>query len=240
MPKQGKLMTVVTTLNVPNSGENNLEFYLYNRKSNTKVRLNAKKLLSTNSNPLSSTSSTDLTYSVELPAGYDLKDSMLLTSVSNNPNSSTYYNSKSMWNFILYDYVNDPLLGLQYVGLVFTILIIIYSLITKIKGHFIAEEANTIILHMLNFIQVVYLFKYTRLQEEGMYHFLNGFGFMHFLMFPNFFYSTIPSGFVEYPAEKCLIPDGNFVRNAGSSISLCLVAMAVTGIASIISYVVYR
>ena len=93
---------------------------------------------------------------------------------------------------------------------------------------------------MLNFIQVVYLFKFTQLHHEGMYHFLNGFGFMHFLMFPNFFYSAIPSGFIEYPVEKSLIPDGNFVRNAGSSISFCLIALLVTGIASIVSYAVYK
>lgn len=62
-----------------------------------------------------------------------------MTSVGSNSNSSTYYNGKSMRDFIFYDYTTDPLLGLQYVGLVFTVLIAIYSLITKIKGHFIAE-----------------------------------------------------------------------------------------------------
>ena len=93
---------------------------------------------------------------------------------------------------------------------------------------------------MLNFIQVAYLFKFTQLHQEGMYHFLNGFGFMHFLWFPNFFYSTIPTGFIEYPVEKSLIPDGNFIRNAGSSISFCLVVLVVTGLASVVSYAVYR
>jgi len=53
---------------------------------------------------------------------------------------------------------------------------------------------------MLNFIQVVYLFKFTTVHALGMYHFLNGFGFMHYLMFPNFFYSTIPADYSEYPA----------------------------------------
>lgn len=48
---------------------------------------------------------------------------------------------------------------------------------------------------MLNFIQVVYLFKFTQLHSQGMYHFLNGFGYMHYLMFPNFFYGVIPSGY---------------------------------------------
>ena len=93
---------------------------------------------------------------------------------------------------------------------------------------------------MLNFIQVVYLFKFTQLYPEGMYHFLNGFGYMHFLMFPNFFYSTIPSSYIEYPHEKSLMPDGNFIRNAGSSISLLLIAIALTITASIISYTIFK
>ena len=136
--------------------------------------------------------------------------------------------------------MNDPLPGLQYVGLVFTILIIIYSLFSKIKGHFIAEESNTFILHMLNFIQVVYLFKFTHLHSAGMYHFLNGFGFMHILFWPNFFYGTIPSGYAEYPAESSLIPDANFFRNAGSSISFLLVMILVTIIGVIVSYAVFK
>ena len=73
-----------------------------------------------------------------------------------------------------------------------------------------------------------------------MYHFLNGFGFMHFLMLPNFFYGTIPQGYVEYPAEKSIIPDANFIRNAGGSISLWLIVLAIMIIACIISYAVYK
>ena len=145
-----------------------------------------------------------------------------------------------MTEFLFYDYRTDPLKGLQYVGLVFTILITIFSIFTKSKGHFIAEEANTIILHMLNFIQVVYLFKFTNVHADGMYHFLNGFGFMHFLFFPNFFYGTIPTDYYEYPAESSLIPDGNFIRGAGSSISFMLIVLVVMIIAVIVSYLIYR
>ena len=93
---------------------------------------------------------------------------------------------------------------------------------------------------MLNFIQVVYLFKFTQVHSEGMYHFLNGFGFMHFLMFPNFFYSAIPSDYYEYPAERSLIPDANFIRSAGSSISFLLIVLLLTAIASIISLMVFK
>ena len=113
-----------------------------------------------------SAGTSNVAYQVDIPPGETgLKDSILLTSIAGQGNysSSTYYNAKSIWDFILYDYANNPLLGLQYVGLTFTILIIIYALVSKLKGHFMAEQANTIILHMLNFIQVVYLFKFTQM-----------------------------------------------------------------------------
>lgn len=132
-----------------------------------------------------------LTHRLTIPSN-KLKDSILITSVRNSPSSTTYFNSRSIFDFISYDYTTDPLLGLQYIGLIFTILISIYAIITKMKGHFIAEQANTLILHMLNFIQVVYLFKFTSLHSEGFYHFANGFGYMHYLWFPNFFYSALP------------------------------------------------
>lgn len=73
-----------------------------------------------------------------------------------------------------------------------------------------------------------------------MYHFLNGFGFMHYLMFPNFFYSAIPDSYLEYPAEKSLIPDANFIRNAGSSISFMLVAALVMGVGAIVSFLLFK
>jgi hypothetical protein len=68
-----------------------------------------------------------------------MRDNILITAIDNNFNSSTYYNTKSISSFILYDYTTHPLMGLQYVGLSFTILILIYALISKLKGHFIAE-----------------------------------------------------------------------------------------------------
>jgi len=232
-------MTVLTSLDSA-VGNKTLDFYLFNKNTKTKIKLSAVKVQSTQATSLQAATSSDVLYSVQLPEGTDLKDTMLLTSVAGNVNSSTYYNSRSIWDFIYYDYISDPLAGLQYVGLIFTILISVYAIVSKQKGHFLAEQANTIILHMLNFIQVVYLFKFTRLHTEGMYHFLNGFGFMHFLMFPNFFYGTIPPNYVEYPAEKSLIPDGNFLRSAGSSISLLIIALAIMTIASIISFAVYK
>lgn len=63
---------------------------------------------------------------------------------------------------------------------------------------------------------------------------------MHYLFFPNFFYSTIPNGYVEYPAERSLIPDGNFIRNAGSSISFLIIVFVLVLIASCVSLLLYK
>lgn len=68
-----------------------------------------------------------------------MKNSILLTSINGDSKSTAFFNSRSIWDFIFYDYVNNPLKGLQYVGFAFGILITIYSILSKIKGHFIAE-----------------------------------------------------------------------------------------------------
>lgn len=93
---------------------------------------------------------------------------------------------------------------------------------------------------MVNFIQVVYLFKFTTVHSEGMYHFLNGFGFGHVLFWPNFVYGVLGQGYRAYPAERALVPDGNFIRNAGSSLSFMAICVIVLGIASLVSYILYR
>lgn len=237
---QSKNMIVVTTLKSLVTSDTYLDFYLIDKVTNKKTLLPATRVDLTQSNKVKQSTTNNVTYNVNIPDDVSMKNSILYTSVRGSSNSSDFFNSKSVFDFIFYDYVTDPLKGLQYVGLSFTILISIFCIITKLKGHFIAEQANTIILHMLNFIQVVYLFKYTQLHTEGMYHFLNGFGFMHFLMFPNFFYAAIPSGYAEYPAEKSLIPDGNFIRNAGSSISFLLIVLLIMSIASIVSYAIFK
>lgn len=72
-----------------------------------------------------------------------------------------------------------------------------------------------------------------------MYYFLYGFRISHFLWFPNFFEPEIPGSYTEYPAETVLIPDGNFIRNAGSSISFGLIVFGVMLIALVISYFSY-
>lgn len=79
-----------------------------------------------------------LTYSLSIPPNVSLKNSILLTSINGNFNSSIYFNGHSLFDFLSYDYINNPLIGLQYVGLSFTVIITIFGIITKIKGHFIA------------------------------------------------------------------------------------------------------
>lgn len=93
---------------------------------------------------------------------------------------------------------------------------------------------------MLNFCQVVYLFKFTHVHSQGMYHFLNGFSFMHVAMFPNFFIATVPVDYSEYPAEPSLIPDSNFIKNAGGSISLMLILVFIFAVLIGISYCLFK
>jgi hypothetical protein len=69
---------------------------------------------------------------------------------------------------------------------------LLFIILTKIKGHFTAEEANNVILHTFNFSQVCYLFKYAAPLDNGGYFFLNGFGVAHLSFFPNFFKGIIP------------------------------------------------
>ena len=93
---------------------------------------------------------------------------------------------------------------------------------------------------MLNFCQAVYLFKFTNVHTQGMYHFLSGFSFLHLSIFPNFFVGTIPDDYLELPAEESLIPDSNFIRNAGGSISLLLILLFILSIAMGVSFCLFK
>lgn len=63
---------------------------------------------------------------------------------------------------------------------------------------------------------------------------------MHYLWFPNFFSSAIPHGLKEFPAEKSYIPDGNFIRNAGASVSFLLLWVVITGLLASVCFVFYK
>jgi hypothetical protein len=136
----GKNIIVTTTLtNNVDPSNTNLDFYLLNLDTNVTTHLNAvKSLLSSSTNKLQAILSNTVTYSLIIPSNVPLKNTILLTSINGNFNSSIYFNGHSIFNFLNYDYINDPLVGLQYVGLSFTILITIFGIITKVKGHFIA------------------------------------------------------------------------------------------------------
>ena len=223
------------------STNTSLEFFFIDKKTSRQTKIRIKEVLQRSPIKLQATT-TSLKYLVEVPPGVKVSNQVLKTNVLQNgqPGDSTYLSSQSLASFLFYDYQMNPLQGLQYIGLGFTILILIYAIASKLKSHFLAEESNTLILHMMGFIQAVYLFKFTRVHPEGMYHFLNGFGFMHILFWPNFFYSAIPPGYREYPAETSLIPDANFLRNAGSSISYALVVLVVLIIAMLVSLLLFK
>jgi hypothetical protein len=91
---------------------------------------------------------------------------------------------------------NSSFANLKILSYVFSAVILILLFLTKLKGHFSAEEANNIILHAFNFGQVCYLFIFLSTLEEGGYFFLNGFSITHIGFFPNFFKNFIPDYFV--------------------------------------------
>lgn len=91
------------------------------------------------------------------------------------------------------------------------------------------------ILHIFNFGQVCYLFKYASMLESGGYFFLNGFGISHLNFFPNFFSGLISPYYVETEVEKTLIPDGNLLRNAGFTFSFQLIVLGLLAISAVVS-----
>lgn len=78
-----------------------------------------------------------------------------------------------------------------------------------------------------------YLFKFATTMSEGGYFFLNGFAISHLAFFPNFF--PPPNYYVEIPVEKSLVPDGNLLRNAGSSLSFQIIVVSAVVVAVCLS-----
>ena len=145
------------------STNTSLEFFFIDKKTSRQTKLRIKEVLQRSPIKLQATT-TSLKYLVEVPPGVKVSNQVLKTNVLQNgqPGDSTYLSSQSLASFLFYDYQMNPLQGLQYIGLGFTILILIYAIASKLKSHFLAEESNTLILHMMGFIQAVYLFKFTR------------------------------------------------------------------------------
>jgi hypothetical protein len=96
------------------------------------------------------------------------------------------------------------------------------------------------LLHFINFAQVVYLFKYIKLDENGFYGFLEGFGYAMFSFFPNFFLKTIPQDYAEITNKSSLIPDANLIRNVGFVFSFQMIVIFLVGLGSLASYVWWK
>jgi hypothetical protein len=93
-------------------------------------------------------------------------------------------------------YRSTPLQNIKAIGIFVSIILLLFSMLSKLKSHYLAQEANALLLHFINFAQVAYLFKYIKLDENGFYGFLEGFGYSMFSFFPNFFAKTIPQDYV--------------------------------------------
>ena len=132
-------------------------------------------------------------FNIGLP-DQDLKQfDFLQTKINNNETITTRkFNS----HFILRDYNRTTLSNLMIIGLVLFILLLVCALLAKWKTHYLAEEANTLILHVFGFFQVIHYFQYITVHENTLFHFLEGFGFAHLSFFPSFFSSLIPSDYI--------------------------------------------
>jgi hypothetical protein len=135
---------------------------------------------------------------------------------------------------------STPLHNIKAIGIFVSIILLLFSMLSKLKSHFLAQEANALLLHFINFAQVAHLFKYIKLDENGFYGFLEGFGYSMFSFFPNFFVKTIPQDYVEITNKSSLIPDANLIRNAGFVFSYQLIVLVLVGLASLASFVWWK
>jgi hypothetical protein len=169
---------------------------------------------------------------------YDLTDYSLVETKAVGTNINlTQLSSQTSNQIVMSTFVDDKLSNMKVFGYVFSPIMLFFIILTKIKGHFSAEEANNLILHTFNFGQVCYLFKYATTLESGGYFFLNGFGVTHLNVFPNFFSSLISPYYVENTVERTLIPDGNLLRNAGYTFSYQIITAVLLVIAAIASII---
>jgi hypothetical protein len=164
---------------------------------------------------------------------------LVQTEATGNNINSTLISSQPSGQLVLSSITTDTLSNLKVFGYVFSAIILLFIVLAKIKGHFSAEEANTIVMHTFNFGQVCYLFKYaSKGLDAGAYFFLNGFGIAHLSFFPSFF--SVPNYYIEIPFEKSLLPDGNLIRNAGHTFSHQLIVIGITAVALLASVLYSR
>lgn len=130
--------------------------------------------------------------------------------------------------------------GLKALGIICSVILLVFAVACKCKSHYEAEEANRLVLHSLHFCQMVAMFYTVYRSPDGrLYNFLKGFRFSHFSWWFTMFSHTLPTGYVEPYQPATLIPDGNIVRNAGFSFSLWIILVAVAVIALVVVYILY-
>ena len=122
---------------------------------------------------------------------------------------------------------------LSIIGKILAIIIIILHAI-YIGNNLLYKVDNTLI-----FAQTVFLFSFVKLLVGiPLAQFFNGFRWMHWGLFPNYFQETIPNGYIEGFAEKVETPnpyrlltmDANFFRNTGFAFSLILTFIVAFGL----------
>lgn len=93
--------------------------------------------------PSSSLDITDnrVSFSVALPSGSDLSQYSLIETSATNPNgtTSTLVSSQPSSQFILKDLEDNAFSNIKVLSYIFSVIILLFALLTKTKGHFIAE-----------------------------------------------------------------------------------------------------
>lgn len=129
--------------------------------------------------------------------------------------------------------------GLKALGIIISIILLIYAIMTKCKGHFDAEEANRVVLHSLNFCQLVGMFQYVQETNSLSYNFYQGFRVSHLGFLLNPLKSLLNEDYLEPRHPTIFMYDGNLVRNAGHSIFFWMTILALLLIAMAVIFTVY-
>jgi hypothetical protein len=94
-------------------------------------------------------------------------------------------------------------------------------------------------MHSLNFCQMVGAFRNVYFPDILLYNFYQGFRFSQFSFFFNIFKHTLPQDYIEPNQPDTLIPDGNLSRNAGFSLTLWIVLIALLIIGIVVIYILF-
>ena len=120
-----------------------------------------------------------------------------------------------------------------WIGYIFSIAILLTHFIF-IGNNYMYKMDNLII-----FCQAIFYFLFIRLlSSKPVAQYYYGWGWLHLSFYPNYFISSLDSAASSAAPYALFNLDANFIRNAGSSISLFLAFLPIWLLASILCYVI--